>query len=100
LTCTDKKDLFRAELFTPLQKAPSSRRGLNAFCQSRDVAFWKGASGSCRRGSTAEYLLSFAFVILLCDCQIVAVDDFIIVFVSQNLTDLSGFQSLDFADFH
>ena len=39
---------------TPLQKAPSSRWGLNAFCQSRDVAFWKGASGSCRRGSILE----------------------------------------------
>ena len=26
---------------TPLQKAPSSRWGLNAFCQSRDVAFGK-----------------------------------------------------------
>jgi hypothetical protein len=28
-------------LFTQLQKAPSSRWGLNAFCQSRDVAFGK-----------------------------------------------------------
>ena len=25
---------------------------MNAFCQSRDVAFWKGTSGSCWRGST------------------------------------------------
>ena len=48
--------------FTPLQKAPSSRWGLNAFYQSRDVAFWKGASGSCnlkvifdRRGSTTIF---------------------------------------------
>ena len=39
---------------TPLQKAPSSRWGLDAFCQSRDVAFWKGASGSCQRGSTLK----------------------------------------------
>jgi hypothetical protein len=37
---------------TALQKATSSRWGWNAFCQSRDVAFWKGASGSCRMVST------------------------------------------------
>ena len=42
-------------LLIPLQKAPSSRWGLNAFCQSRDVAFWKGASGSCRRDSTIMF---------------------------------------------
>jgi N-acetylmuramoyl-L-alanine amidase len=50
----------------PLQKAPSSRWGLNAFCQSRDVAFWKGASGSCWRGST-YFLIIFIVVLLFTD---------------------------------
>ena len=41
---------------TSLQKAFSSGWGLNAFCQSRDVVFWKGASGSCRRGSISKLI--------------------------------------------
>jgi len=49
--------------FTPLQKAPGSRWGLSAFCQSRDVAFWKGASGSCLMGSI--YFLIIFIVVLL-----------------------------------
>jgi len=36
---------------TPLQKGPRCCRGLNAFCKPQDVAFSKGASGSCRNGS-------------------------------------------------
>jgi len=50
-------EVFAGEVdITPLQKAPSSRWGWMPFCQSRDVAFWKGASSSCRRGSTFIYL--------------------------------------------
>jgi len=30
---------FKTGSVTPLQKAPSSRWGIDAFCQSRDVAF-------------------------------------------------------------
>ena len=37
------------------------------------------------------FLLFSAFVIILCDSQVVAVDNFIIVFVPQNLTDLICF---------
>ncbi len=69
---------------TPLQKAPSSRWGLNAFCQSWDVAFWKGASNSCRRGSTlCVFILLFCLMPVAAHAQMSQLSD-------KNLSGISG----------